>query len=128
MAPPASSRRDSLASVVEAVSHVSPPKKASVAFEAVNVIPLPLHTGANHGDSTTFASDELDEFYKPSARWEGLHRFDPSHVWEPSEEKRLVRKVSLVRKLSTSMSLTHTTADRLENMQLCLLDVLRLAA
>jgi hypothetical protein len=49
--------------------------------------------GASEG---TFGSTTgLDEFYKPIESYEGAHRYDPSYTWEPSEEKRIVRKVSV---------------------------------
>lgn len=45
---------------------------------------------------TTFISGGLeDEYYKPIARYEGIHRYDPSFDWEPTEEKKVVRKVWL---------------------------------
>lgn len=76
-------------------------RKASVgsAFETqtiVTQVPVKVEKGHTpHAGSTTFASQGLDEYYKPSEQWEGLHRYDPDFAWEPSEEKRLVRKVPL---------------------------------
>jgi hypothetical protein len=32
-------------------------------------------------------------FYKPIDRYEGKHRYDPDFVWEPEEERKVVRKV-----------------------------------
>lgn len=87
-------RRSSVASIASA----QPPRKASIAFETVNVqaVPLKLEQGKTpHAGSTTFNSQGLDDYYKPSEQWEGLHRYDPDFTWEPSEEKRLVRKVWL---------------------------------
>ncbi|KAF1844765.1 MFS general substrate transporter [Cucurbitaria berberidis CBS 394.84] len=43
---------------------------------------------------TTFVSSGVDEeFYKPIAQYEGIHRYDPYFEWEPQEEKKVVRKV-----------------------------------
>lgn len=82
------------------------PRRSSVAetiskgFEAANVLRSPTQTlnqGQNpHGDSTTFASKGFDVYYRPSDGWEGLHRYDPDFTWEPSEERKLVRKVGQV--------------------------------
>jgi hypothetical protein len=33
------------------------------------------------------------KFYKPIDRYEGKHRYDPDFVWEPEEERKVVRKV-----------------------------------
>ena len=71
---------------------------ASIAggFETANVLGRPVNVdkGLNpHGNSTTFASAGLDAYYKPQPHWEGLHRYDPDFTWEPSEERRLVRKL-----------------------------------
>ena len=41
-------------------------------------------------------TDSLEEFYKPIDTFEGLHRYDPSFSWDPKDEKKLVRRVSLV--------------------------------
>ena len=38
---------------------------------------------------------ETQEIYKPIEGYEGAHRFDPSFKWDPQEEKRLVRIVSI---------------------------------
>lgn len=52
--------------------------------------------GAKSG--TTFISDGIDdEFYKPIASYEGIHRWDPDFEWEPEEEKKVVRKVCIFR-------------------------------
>lgn len=52
-----------------------------------------------HGEPSNEAfsrKDVSEAYYKPTANYEGLHRYDPEYVWEPSEEKRLVRKVNSV--------------------------------
>lgn len=52
-----------------------------------------------HGEPSNEAflrKDVSEAHYKPTANYEGLHRYDPEYVWEPSEEKRLVRKVNSV--------------------------------
>jgi hypothetical protein len=36
------------------------------------------------------------ESYKPIAKYEGAHRWDPSFEWTQKEETRLVRRVSLI--------------------------------
>lgn len=37
--------------------------------------------------------DALASFYKPVESYEGRHRFDPYFQWEPTAEKKVVRKV-----------------------------------
>ena len=50
----------------------------------------------NRKVGTTFISSGIDdEYYKPIARYEGIHRYDPKFDWEPEEEKKVVRKVYL---------------------------------
>lgn len=41
-----------------------------------------------------FEAPEALEIYKPTAKFEGSHRFDPDATWEPEEERKLVRRVS----------------------------------
>lgn len=40
------------------------------------------------------------ESYKPIAEYEGAHRWDPSFEWEEKEERKLVRRVSLISGMS----------------------------
>jgi hypothetical protein len=42
-----------------------------------------------------FESTGLEEYYKPIASYEGIHRFDPDFKWEPEEERKIVRTVRL---------------------------------
>ncbi|KAF2028601.1 phthalate transporter [Setomelanomma holmii] len=43
---------------------------------------------------TTFISSGVDnELYKPIAKYEGIHRYDPEFEWEPTEERKVVRKI-----------------------------------
>jgi hypothetical protein len=43
----------------------------------------------------TFDDDGLEEYYVPIEKYEGRHRYDPKFEWNPKEEKRVVRKVSM---------------------------------
>ena len=46
--------------------------------------------------NATFTGSGLKaRFYKPIERYEGHHRYDPDFVWEPEEERKVVRKVRL---------------------------------
>lgn len=36
-------------------------------------------------------------FYKPMDQYEGKHRYDPDFEWEPEEERKVVRRVSIQR-------------------------------
>jgi hypothetical protein len=68
----------------------------------------PASTGSSAGyDSKNDSTDSLNshhnvynnaeskEIYKPIEGYEGAHRFDPSFKWDPAEEKKLVKTVSL---------------------------------
>lgn len=44
-------------------------------------------------EGITFDTAGLESHYKPLDSYEGAHRYDPKFAWEPSEEKRVVRKV-----------------------------------
>ena len=50
-------------------------------------IPGVVHDG-------TYIKAGLEEFYVPIEKFEGRHRYDPSFAWDPSDERRLVRKVT----------------------------------
>ena len=89
-------------SIASVISTDKVPRKHSIVesitkgFETANISKNPDvvdHGRELHIDSTTFASKGLDTYYRPSAQWEGLHRYDTNFAWEPSEEKKLVRKV-----------------------------------
>lgn len=58
-----------------------------------------------------FASESLEDFHKPIASYEGLHRYDPKYTWEPAEEKKLVRKVCLTSHRSSPEVLTYSQID-----------------
>lgn len=49
---------------------------------------------AQEREGVTFDNAGLESHYKPIAKYEGLHRYDPDFDWEPEEERRIVRKVS----------------------------------
>jgi hypothetical protein len=45
-------------------------------------------------EGTTFATHGLrQDTYRPVDTYEGIHRFDPDFEWEPTEERKIVRKV-----------------------------------
>ena len=48
--------------------------------------------------NNVFEAPEATEIYKPTAKFEGSHRFDPSATWEPAEEKKLVRRVCILQR------------------------------
>ncbi|KAK3114559.1 hypothetical protein LTR53_007013 [Teratosphaeriaceae sp. CCFEE 6253] len=70
---------------------------AGAGFTTANILKSPVDTTQKgqqlNGNSTTFASQGLDAYYRPGDHWEGIHRYDPSFTWEPSEEKKLVRRL-----------------------------------
>lgn len=51
-----------------------------------------LFTHAREG-KTFDGSSSQEDFYKPIASYEGIHRYDPKFDWEPEEERKVVRKV-----------------------------------
>jgi hypothetical protein len=44
---------------------------------------------------TTLDTDGLENYYKPIDGYEGAHRFDPEYTWDPIDERKVVRKVSI---------------------------------
>lgn len=49
---------------------------------------------ASEREGGTFDGSGLSEdYYKPVATYEGIHRYDPKFDWEPEEERKIVRKV-----------------------------------
>jgi hypothetical protein len=64
------------------------PNSASSSVTAFDV-----HDAAGHN---VWENEESKELYKPIAGYEGSHRFDPSFEWDPEEEKRLLKVVSLI--------------------------------
>lgn len=62
-----------------------------------------------HG-STFSTGSGLSDFNKPIPTYEGFHRYDPTYVWESSDEKRVVRKARSA--VSDLAILRLTFADR----------------
>lgn len=48
---------------------------------------------AHTREGGTFDTSGLEDYYKPIATYEGIHRYDPKFDWEPQEERKLVRKI-----------------------------------
>ena len=48
-----------------------------------------------------FVSPEALGVYKPVEGFEGAHRFDPAATWSPDEERSLVKRVSMLCKMSS---------------------------
>lgn len=46
-------------------------------------------------DGGVIATGGNVESYKPIAKYEGAHRYDPLYQWTEPEEKRLIRKVRI---------------------------------
>ncbi|KAF2730010.1 MFS general substrate transporter [Polyplosphaeria fusca] len=44
-------------------------------------------------EGVTFDTSGLESHYKPIAKYEGIHRYDPEFEWEPAEEKKVVRRI-----------------------------------
>jgi len=62
-----------------------------------------------HHGAVTFDSAGLKaRQYRPIDTYEGIHRFDPDFDWEPEEERKVVRKVSM----SWSITRTNVQANR----------------
>lgn len=72
--------------VYDATKHSGSPKTTSLPT---------LDNGGRGTGNGTFETEGVEEsFYKPIPEYEGIHRYDPEYVWEPEEEKKVVRKVS----------------------------------
>ena len=71
----------------------------------LNVAPDPAEYVYDSSSTTSSTSDErktflttgLEDCYVPIDSYEGRHRFDPAFTWQEEEEKKLVRKVSMIR-------------------------------
>jgi hypothetical protein len=51
-------------------------------------------SGKGPREATTFVAHGLRQNnYRPVDTYEGLHRYDPDFEWEPTEERKVVRKV-----------------------------------
>ncbi|KAK8248515.1 major facilitator superfamily domain-containing protein [Phyllosticta capitalensis] len=44
-------------------------------------------------EESAFATEGIEKYYRPVEGYEGIHRWDPDFEWEPSEEKRVVKKI-----------------------------------
>lgn len=57
-------------------------------------------------DGGAWATGGNIEVYKPIPEYEGAHRYDPLFEWDPKEERKLVRKVSLISPYRTCSTAT----------------------
>ena len=51
----------------------------------------------NNSDGTVFSDPKAAEFYEPIEKYEGRHRFDPRATWSNEEERKLVRRVFVLK-------------------------------
>ena len=56
-------------------------------------------SSSSFSERKTFLTTGLEDCYVPIDTYEGRHRFDPAFVWQEEEEKKLVRKVRILRPL-----------------------------
>ncbi|KAF2470728.1 MFS general substrate transporter [Lindgomyces ingoldianus] len=59
--------------------------------------------GAREG--VTFDVAGLESYYKPIDTYEGRHRYDPKFEWESEEERKIVRKASIDKRICTFVCL-----------------------
>jgi len=59
-------------------------------------------SGEQNIHGSVFDDSKAAELYKPVAKYEGRHRFDPSATWTEEEERKLVRTVRLFDPLAPS--------------------------
>jgi hypothetical protein len=72
-------------------------------------------------ENITFDSAGLESFYKPIAKYEGIHRYDPEFEWDPAEERKTVRKVSRLTALMLELELTIHKIDKRICTWVCLM-------
>jgi hypothetical protein len=70
---------------------------------------------AREREAVTFDTAGLDAHYKPVESYEGIHRYDPKFEWEPEEERRVVRKVSVCRGIDTLPSLLQASDSSIDS-------------
>lgn len=83
---------------------------ASSHAEDIKTIPEPVVLETSIYKRTpgkAFDNDSRESFYKPIDSYEGRHRYDPNFEWEPKEEKRVVRKVWIIRAAPPSNLQSH---------------------
>jgi len=51
--------------------------------------------GSSINEDKTFLRIPGEDAYVPIDKYEGRHRYDPDFQWDPSEEKKIVRKIDL---------------------------------
>ena len=77
-------------------------------------------------EGKTFLTAGLKDVYEPIDAYEGKQRWDVNFQWTEEEEKKVVRKVCLLWLRDTVLATDHVS-DRLEDLHVVLLNILRLA-
>lgn len=88
-------------------------EKDATAFQGHQTIDHSHPTGTGHGidpskHNATFETFGNESYYTPIEAYEGKHRYDPTFEWEPTEERKLVRKVWIHSK-TVSNTINHPT-------------------
>lgn len=92
-----------MSSPAESTYSSFPSKEADVNVKALpenNLTPQAVSTERGlfqRANAKAFDNDSLEEHYAPIVNHEGAHRYDPKFEWDPKDEKRVVRRVSMSR-------------------------------
>lgn len=90
-----------MSSPAESTYSTSPGKEADANVKALpenNLTPEAVSTERGlfrRADAKAFDNESLEEHYAPIMNHEGAHRYDPKFEWDPKDEKRVVRRVSV---------------------------------
>ena len=74
---------------------IEPSPSTSRKSSVLDDVPIISKSAATAAFTRESIGEDGVDHYRPIAEYEGIHRYDPKYTWEPSEERAIVRKVSI---------------------------------
>ncbi|KAL9608115.1 MAG: hypothetical protein Q9167_007039, partial [Letrouitia subvulpina] len=78
-------------------------------------------------DESVFSNTKAHDIYKPIEKYEGRHRFDLNAIWSDDEERKLVRRVSIIKTHGNEPDRLYSLLARLTDLFVGMYNVLCIA-
>ncbi|KAI5795367.1 major facilitator superfamily domain-containing protein [Peziza echinospora] len=72
---------------------IEPSPSTSRKSSVLDEVPITAKSAAGSAFTRESIGKDGVDHYRPIPEYEGIHRYDPTYTWEPTEEKAIVRKI-----------------------------------